>query len=246
MEQRARFLITNDGSEKTPAGLPLKLAFMIAGRDQGEVAEQAKISAAAFSAYMTGKSKPTADAAVRLAKALACDLEWLLDDARAINEPFTPRQLSVLPDEYILLEVRNRYFAAAIQVRESLLSLDRINWVAARDALEREGIRVSSDDVVRAASAVQNLQVRWMEVGKFALRRQEPGLPDPALPSGVATADLSIESLEALEHKQREKLDGFVSFLGLLGRTYVRSAESEKSRAVARRRSAKRARSART
>ena len=67
-----------------------KLKLLLMHRTAREVAAQARIGPSAITNYLRRGSVPSANVALRLAKALDVDLMWLLDDSASWPAPAKP------------------------------------------------------------------------------------------------------------------------------------------------------------
>ncbi len=202
--------------------LARKLNELIGARDQTEVAKAASISQAAMSAYISGKTKPSADAAVRLAKTLNIDLLWLLDDSLEWGDripKISPAELREVPADLLVWEMKQRYVDAALGYLDALNRLQTIDWAKAKSSLDSASPNEVPREAATAAAAYNDVYVRWSTVGQFAMVADLSSYPiERTLPAGTSWENLLYDKLLSTEMSIRKKLPDLARFLELLGR----------------------------
>jgi transcriptional regulator with XRE-family HTH domain len=107
-----------------------KLSKLTAGRNKSAISQAADLPATAISNYINRKYTPSADKALRIARALDVPLDWLVDPDRDLPAPKSTGTLDAgaLSDEQLMREVSRRYRIRATALWNALAEIDSINW----------------------------------------------------------------------------------------------------------------------
>jgi transcriptional regulator with XRE-family HTH domain len=149
------------------------------GLGQTDVAEKAGISPTAMSNYLNRGSTPGVDSALRLARALGCSLEWLVDDSMDWDAPPSAKEI---PDSVLASELAARYLAAAVRMRSDLEKSKSIDWPSVAMALAVAPADGTIPSEIQPAIALFNsiMQARFMLLRFDIVRNPHSFAPSPS------------------------------------------------------------------
>jgi transcriptional regulator with XRE-family HTH domain len=199
-----------------------KLQRLIEGRDQASVARDAGINPPTLNNYLNEKrsTRPSADAAVALAKYFNCDLSWLLDDSRDWGDRSRPHSLSGVPDDLLQYEIRQRYIQRAIAAKDATDKLKSIDWKKAFHSLKS----LKPNDAIPAScgfalAAVNTSYVLILRAQELAMVEDMSDFPvHVPIPDGVRIGELEFPKLKEAAEAARKQIPGLHEFLKLMNK----------------------------
>ena len=176
-----------------------KLERLIAGRNKAELARQAGLTAdTAISNYLHRKgSIPRADIALKIARALAVDFAWLVDDEADWPPPTgdSSPSLALASDDDLMQEAARRYIHTLPRVVRLLSAIEKRDW----ETVVKHLVAQRSDAKLPAEieEAVALAQSFWglLSVGDFDISRHVLRLGVGTLPPDLGPDDINPANL---------------------------------------------------
>lgn len=122
-----------------------KILKLTEGRRKSDVARAAGLQATQLNDYTAKGSLPRYDIAVRIARALSVDVEWLLDDSKDWPPPPSKGlSLQNVPDRELALEVARRHRLVLLNLLEAIDAAKKTDWQAeeTRGSNDRQVLRL--------------------------------------------------------------------------------------------------------